>query len=86
MKQVEGTLQPIADDALRDDGDHVRVIDDILGHIHHRHLSIHQGMVQWPRSYHSLPTELATDVQCRSFHQCLYNRLLQCVSRFDTFD
>lgn len=45
MKQVEGALQPIADDALRDDGDHVCVIDNILGHIHHRHLSSHQGMV-----------------------------------------
>jgi len=43
---VEGTLQPIADDTLRDDGDYVRVIDHILGHFRRRHLSGHQGMVQ----------------------------------------
>jgi hypothetical protein len=29
MKQVEETLQPIADDALRDDSDYIRVIEHI---------------------------------------------------------
>jgi hypothetical protein len=70
MKQVEESLQPIADDALRDDGDYVHVIDHILGHIRRRHLSGHQGMVQRARSCHTLSAELATDVQCRSSRQC----------------
>lgn len=69
MKQVEETLQPSAGDALRDDGDHVRVIDHILGRLRRRHLSGHQSMVQRARSYHSLSAKLATDVQCRSSPQ-----------------
>jgi hypothetical protein len=70
MKQVEETLQPIAHDTLYDDGDYVRVIDHVLGHIRRRHLSGHQGMVQRARSCHSLSAKLATDVQCRSSRQC----------------
>ena len=55
MKQVDGTLQPITDDALRDDGDYVRVIDHILGHVRRRHIP-GQGMpvVQRARSCHVL--------------------------------
>ena len=45
MKQVEETLQPIADDSLRGDGDYVRVIDHILGHFRRLRLSGNQGMV-----------------------------------------
>jgi hypothetical protein len=41
MKQVEETLQPISDDALRDDGDYIRVIDHTLGHFRRCHLSGH---------------------------------------------
>jgi hypothetical protein len=79
MKQVEGTLQPIADDTLRGDGDYVRVIDHILGHIRRQHLSGHQGMVQRPRSCHSHSAKLATDVQCRSSRQCQYKLFLRCI-------
>ena len=79
IKQVEGTLQPITDDTIRDDGDYVRVIDHILGHFRRRHLSGHQGMVQRARSCHSLSAKLATDVQCRSSRQRQYKLLLQCI-------
>jgi hypothetical protein len=44
MKQVEETLQPIADGAPCDDGDYVRVIDHILGRFRRRHLSAPQAM------------------------------------------
>jgi hypothetical protein len=70
IKQVEETPQPIAHDTLCNDGDYVRVIDHILGHIRRRHLSGHQGMVQRARSCHSHSAKLAADVQCRSSRQC----------------
>jgi hypothetical protein len=50
MEQVEEALQPIADSALCDDGDHVHVVDHILGPVRHRHLSGHRGTGQQPRS------------------------------------
>ena len=45
MKQVQGIQHPIADDALRDDGDHVRVMDHILGHVRCHYLPGHEGIV-----------------------------------------
>ena len=72
MKQVEGIQEPIADDALRDDGGHVRAVDRILGDLRRHHLPAHEGMVQRARSCHSLSARLATDVQCGSSRQCQY--------------
>jgi hypothetical protein len=79
MKQVEGTLQPIADDPLCDDADYVRVIDHILGHFRRLRLSGNQGMVQRARSCHSLSAILARAVHCRSFRQCQYKLFLRCI-------
>lgn len=84
MEQVEGSQQPIADDGLRDNGDHVRVIDHILDHFRRRHLSGHQGMVQRARSYHSLSAKFAADVQCHSSHQCQYKLYCDASHDFDT--
>ncbi|KAI0266909.1 hypothetical protein BGY98DRAFT_1102405 [Russula aff. rugulosa BPL654] len=43
---VEGIQEPIAEDALRDDGGHVRAIDRILGGFRRHDLPGHEGMVQ----------------------------------------
>jgi hypothetical protein len=72
IKQVEGIQEPIAEDALRDDGGHVRAIDRILGGFRRHDLPGHEGMVQQARSCHSLSARLATDVQCDSSRQCQY--------------
>lgn len=62
MKQVERIQEPIADDDLHDDGDHVHAIDRILGCFRRLHLPDHEGMVQRAGSCHSLSAKLATDV------------------------
>lgn len=72
VKQVERIQEPIADDALRGAGGHVRAIDRILGGFRRRHLLAHKGMVQRARSCHSLSARLATDFQCHSSHQRQY--------------
>jgi hypothetical protein len=74
---VEETLQPIADGALRDDGNHVRTVDHILGPVRRRHLSGHQGMVQRARSCDSLCANLAADAQCYSSCQRQYKVIQQ---------
>jgi hypothetical protein len=59
-------VQPIAGDALHDDGNYVRVIDHIQGHVRRRQLSGQGLVVQRVRSCHSLSAKLATDVLCRA--------------------
>ena len=59
-------VQPIAGNALHDDGNYVRVIDHMLGHVRRRQLSGKGLVVQRVRSCHSLSAKLATDVQCRT--------------------
>ena len=73
MKQVEETLQPIANDTLRGDSGYVHAINHILGLLRRRGLSDPQGMVQLARSRHPLSARLDTDVQRRSSRQCQYN-------------
>ena len=65
-KQVEETLQPNADGALRDNGDHVRAVDHILDLVRRCHLSGLQGVVQRARSCDSLSTNLAANATCHS--------------------
>jgi hypothetical protein len=85
MTQVEGIQEPIADDALRHDGNHVLAIDRILGGFRRHHLPDHEGMVQRARSCHPLSAQLATDVQCHSSRQRQY-KLFSTVMHLHDFD